>query len=70
MGCESSKNLQKSEHLCYDMVMTEPIREDPHICTCEESYAGVVIAFHGVIEHHCWPPSLCWSERRPVIVEK
>lgn len=52
------------------MVMTESLREDPHICTCEESYAGVVIAFHGVIEHHCWPPSLCWSERRPVIVEK
>lgn len=68
------KNLQKSEHLCYDMVMTDtlptPAPVDPAACTCGESYAGVVIAFHGVIEHHLRAPSPCWHEPRPVVVEK
>lgn len=43
---------------------------DPSVCTCGESYAGVVIAFHGVIEHHLRDPFPCWDELRPVAVER
>ena len=68
------KNLQKNEHLCYDMVVTNtlptPPPVDPSVCTCGESYAGVVIAFHGVIEHHLRDPFPCWDELRPVAVER
>ena len=56
------------------MVMTDtlptPAPVDPAACTCGESYAGVVIAFHGVIEHHLRAPSPCWHEPRPVVVKK
>lgn len=52
--------------LCYDGAMTnERFKKDLEalaVCTCGVSASGTVIVFMGTTEHHCPPPTPCWSD--------